>query len=91
MQITQANTKSIAAEVKGFSGNTLTVDLVLWMARELQAAVDAGMPKATEVKVEGNRMSARCTLVDPIEPKHNHDIDDTDCSPGCPVYDARPK
>ena len=54
------------------TGNRVTVDHFMWAARELQKAIDAGMPIDTEVKirnesgVNGVTISARAVLVQDI-------------------------
>lgn len=54
------------------SGNRVTADHFLWFARLLQEAVDAGMPKDTEVKirnesgVNGVSIQAVCSLTQEI-------------------------
>lgn len=51
------------------TGNRVTVDHFLWMARQLQDAVLAGMPMDTEVKIDnpsgvnGLSITARAVLV----------------------------
>lgn len=66
VEVRRTRNTAIKTEVSGFTRNTLTVELVLWMARELQEAVDAGMPTSTEVTVEGSRMRASCVLVEEL-------------------------
>lgn len=54
------------------AGNRVTADHFMWFARELQKAIDAGMPMDTEVKirnetgVNGVSISARAVLVQDI-------------------------
>jgi hypothetical protein len=52
MTVKRTNNTHIQVETQG-SQNRLTVDLLLWFAREAQKAVDAGMPLDTEVRVQG--------------------------------------
>lgn len=62
---------TIRAEITGF-GSRYLVEHVLWMARELQEAVDAGMPMDTEVVmrnesgVNGLSMRARADITQDI-------------------------
>lgn len=46
--------------------NHLTVDTLLWFAREAQKAVDLGMPLDTRVDVTAGRLHARHVIVQEI-------------------------
>lgn len=59
--LTNQHHKNLAVQVSGTT-NTLTVDVVLWFAREAQKAVLAGMPPDTPVTIERSRMTARASL-----------------------------
>lgn len=65
VEVRRTHNTSIRVEVQAY-GNRLTVDLLLWFAREAQRAVDAGLPITTEVKIEGSRISASSVLVEVI-------------------------
>lgn len=71
VQVSRKNVTTITAEIAGY-GNRYLVEHVLWMARELQDAVDAGMPTDTEVVmrnesgVNGLSMRARADIAQEI-------------------------
>jgi len=50
VQITRTNNTAFRVETQA-TGNRVDVDHFMWMARELQKAIDAGMPMGTEVKI----------------------------------------
>jgi hypothetical protein len=67
-EIKRTNNTHLRVETQG-TRNQLTVDLVLWFAREAQKAVDAGMPTDTVVTVQGEyqkRLVATATLTQEI-------------------------
>jgi hypothetical protein len=72
LEIKRTNNTAISVNTSAATGSRITVDHVLWFARELQKAVDAGMPMDTEVKirnesgVNGVSISARAVLVQDI-------------------------
>jgi hypothetical protein len=51
VEIKRTNNTAISVRTQAATGSRLTADHVLWFARELQEAVDAGMPPDTEVKI----------------------------------------
>lgn len=69
--VTRRNTKSIVVETLS-PVNRITVSHLLWMARELQEAVEEGMPTDTEVQVHsapgvsGIRLTARASITQEI-------------------------
>ena len=71
LEIKRTNNTAISVSTQA-TGNRVDVDHFLWFARELQKAVDAGMPMDTEVKirnesgVNGVSISARAVLVQDI-------------------------
>jgi hypothetical protein len=68
--IRRTNNTAISAETQACG--RLDADHFMWFARELQKAIDAGMPMDTEVKirdetgVNGVSISARAVLVQDI-------------------------
>jgi len=71
VEIKRTNNTFISASTQA-CGNRVDVDHFMWMARELQKAIDAGMPMKTEVEirnesgVNGVSISARAVLVQDI-------------------------
>lgn len=71
VEVKRTNNTAISVRTQS-TGNRVTVDHFLWFARELQEAVDAGMPQDTEVTirnesgVNGVSISARAVLVQDI-------------------------
>jgi len=71
LEIKRTNNTAISVSTQT-TGNRVTVDHFMWAARELQKAIDAGMPMDTEVKirnesgVSGVSISARAVLVQDI-------------------------
>lgn len=52
VQIKRSALTQIDVEVLAATGSRITVETVLWFARELQTAVEAGMDTQTEVKID---------------------------------------
>ena len=50
LEIKRTNNTVIRVETRA-AGNRVTVDHFIWFARELQKAIDAGMPTNTEVVI----------------------------------------
>jgi hypothetical protein len=71
MEIKRTNNTAIAVGTQA-TGNRVTVNHFMWFSRELQKAIDAGMPQDTEVKIDnptgvnGVSISARAVLVQDI-------------------------
>lgn len=68
IEVSRTNNTRIRVETTNGGGNRITVGHFMWMATELQKALDAGMPSNTEVKVfndsgsSGVRLTADATL-----------------------------
>jgi hypothetical protein len=71
LEIKRTNNTAISVETQA-TGNRVTVDHFMWFAKELQKAIDAGMPMDTEVRIDnpsgvnGLSISARAVLVQDI-------------------------
>ena len=72
VEVKRTNNTAISVETSAATGSRVTLDHFMWAARELQKAIDAGMPMDTEVKirnengVNGVSISARAVLVQDI-------------------------
>lgn len=71
VEVTRTNNTAIYVQTQS-TGNRVTVDHWLWFARELQEAINAGLPTDTEVVVRnetgvnGVTITARGVLVQDI-------------------------
>lgn len=71
VEVKRTNVKSIKVRTQAM-GNRVSVSHFLWMAKELEKAVDEGMPTDTEVRVDnptgvnGVTLSAQASLVQEI-------------------------
>lgn len=66
--VTRTNNTRIRVAIPRM-GNRWQVDHILWMARELEKAVEAGMPKTTEIKGfhgDGSQLVADHVIVQEI-------------------------
>jgi hypothetical protein len=72
LEVKRTNNTVISVETSAATGSRVALDHFMWAARELQKAIDAGMPMDTEVKirnesgVNGVTISARAVLVQDI-------------------------
>jgi hypothetical protein len=70
-EIKRTNNTAISVRTQA-TGNRIDVDHFMWFARELEKAIDAGMPMNTEIiirnesGVNGVSISARANLVQDI-------------------------
>lgn len=68
MDVTRETVTTIKVKTQTGNGHRVTVDHLMWMSRQLQPAIDAGMPLDTEVKIDnpssasGVTMTATATL-----------------------------
>lgn len=71
VEVTRSNVKAITVKTQAV-GNRVTVSHFLWMAKELEKAVEEGMPEGTEVLIDnpagvsGVTLSARANIVQEI-------------------------
>jgi hypothetical protein len=72
LEIKRTNNTAISVSTSAATGSRVTLSHFMWAARELQEAIDAGMPMDTEVKirnesgVNGVSISARAVLIQDI-------------------------